>query len=164
MNSSARMGIGWYASGGSSNAGAERKSNDAAPPAGPRAAGANCRLAISQKSETVAAIMTAVTAKQRKERAAIFKALGHPARLRIVEELLGGECCVCELVAVSSGGWSTVSRHLSVLKSAGVVEDEKRGLQVYYRLALPCVGTFLDCLGNGVATAKAGAASCACGR
>ncbi|HLP09016.1 MAG TPA: metalloregulator ArsR/SmtB family transcription factor [Opitutaceae bacterium] len=108
--------------------------------------------------------MTAVTAKQRKDRAAIFKALGHPARLRIVEELLGGERCVCELVDISSGGWSTVSRHLSVLKSAGVVEDEKRGLQVYYRLALPCVGTFLDCLtGGGCVPAKKGAAK-SCGR
>jgi ArsR family transcriptional regulator len=102
--------------------------------------------------------MNAVTAKQRKERAAIFKALGHPARLRIVEELLGGERCVCELVEVSSGGWSTVSRHLSVLKAAGVVEDDKRGLHVHYRLALPCVGTFLDCLGNGDCAPAAGAA------
>ncbi|HLP02143.1 MAG TPA: metalloregulator ArsR/SmtB family transcription factor [Opitutaceae bacterium] len=108
--------------------------------------------------------MPAVTAKQRKDHAAIFKALGHPARLRIVEELLEGERCVCELVDVSTGGWSTVSRHLSVLKSAGVVEDQKRGLQVYYRLALPCVGTFLDCLtGGGCPPAKKGAAK-SCGR
>lgn len=93
--------------------------------------------------------MATTASHERKERAAIFKALGHPARLRIVEELLGGERCVCELVDISEGGWSTVSRHLSVLKAAKVVEDEKRGLQVYYRLALPCVGTFLDCLANG---------------
>lgn len=89
---------------------------------------------------------TAITC--RKRRAAIFKALGHPARLRIVEELRGGERCVCELVDISTGGWSTVSRHLSVLKAAGIVEDEKDGLHVHYRLALPCVGTFLDCLGG----------------
>ena len=108
--------------------------------------------------------MSSTVNATRRRRAAIFKALGHPARLRIVEELRGGERCVCELVDVSEGGWSTVSRHLSVLKAAGVVDDEKRGLQVFYRLALPCVGTFLDCLGDGVATAKAGAASCACGR
>ena len=106
--------------------------------------------------------MAKVTPKQRKDRAAVFKALGHPARLRIVEELLAGERCVCALVDVSTGGWSTVSRHLSVLKSAGVVEDEKRGLQVYYRLALPCVGTFLDCLGHGGATAGTASAAKAC--
>ncbi|ACB77337.1 ArsR/SmtB family transcription factor [Opitutus terrae] len=106
--------------------------------------------------------------KQRKQHAAVFKALGHPARLRIAEELLAGERCVCELVDISEGGWSTVSRHLSVLKTAGVVEDEKRGLQVYYRLALPCVGTFLDCLRSGSSetavrpAAKAGAKPCGC--
>lgn len=109
--------------------------------------------------------MGKVDTKQRKQRAAVFKALGHPARLRIVEELLDGERCVCELVDVSTGGWSTVSRHLSVLKTAGIVEDEKRGLQVYYKLALPCVGTFLDCLsGETAASGKMGSAkACGCG-
>jgi len=100
--------------------------------------------------------MSSVTAKQRKQRAALFKALGHPARLRIVEELRDGERCVCELVDLSEGGWSTVSRHLSVLKAAGVLEDEKRGLQVYYKLALPCVGTFLDCLAGETSDRRAG--------
>ena len=105
---------------------------------------------------------TAITC--RKRRAAIFKTLGHPARLRIVEELRGGERCVCELVDVSEAGWSTVSRHLSVLKSAGVVEDEKRGLQVFYRLALPCVGTFLDCLAGDTnpTSGKRATKPCAC--
>lgn len=81
-----------------------------------------------------------------RQRAAVFKALGHPARLQIVERLAGGERCVCELVEAVGSGWSTVSRHLSVLKAAGVLEDEKRGLQVYYRLALPCVTSFTACL------------------
>jgi DNA-binding transcriptional ArsR family regulator len=125
-------------------------------------------LAITQKCETVARTMATTNTKQRKQRAAIFKALGHPARLRIVEVLRGGERCVCDLVDVSEGGWSTVSRHLSVLKSAGILEDEKRGLQVYYKLALPCVGTFLDCLGgDGETVAKPAkptnnAKSCGC--
>jgi ArsR family transcriptional regulator len=81
-----------------------------------------------------------------RQRAAVFKALGHPARLQIVERLAGGERCVCELVEAVGSGWSTVSRHLSVLKAAGVLENEKRGLQVYYRLALPCVTSFTACL------------------
>ena len=107
--------------------------------------------------------MSSIVITYRKRRAAIFKALGHPARLRIVEELRGGERCVCELVDVSEAGWSTVSRHLSVLKSAGVVEDEKRGLQVFYRLALPCVGTFLDCLaGEPASASKASGAAKSC--
>ena len=83
---------------------------------------------------------------RRRQRAAVFKALGHPARLRIVETLAGGERCVCELVAASGLGWSTVSRHLAVLRAAGVLDGDKRGLQVYYRLALPCVASFTACL------------------
>ncbi len=120
-------------------------------------------LDISQKCEIVTGVMKKSDAKQRKQRAAIFKALGHPARLQIVEVLREGEKCVCELVDVSEGGWSTVSRHLSVLKTAGVVEDEKRGLQVYYKLSLPCVGTFLDCLAGGAAAPGKAASSKECG-
>ena len=78
--------------------------------------------------------------------AAVFKALGHPARLQVVTELAEGERCVCDLVELTGLGWSTVSRHLSVLKSAGVIEDDKRGLQVFYRLKLPCVARFTACL------------------
>ena len=78
--------------------------------------------------------------------AGVFKALGHPARVRIVRTLADGEKCVCDLVAAAGLGWSSVSRHLSVLRGAGVVTDEKRGQQVIYRMALPCVNRFLDCL------------------
>jgi ArsR family transcriptional regulator len=89
---------------------------------------------------------TKVGLRQLKGRAEVFKALGHPDRLRILEELAEGERCVCELVESVGSSWSTVSRHLSVLKAAGVLTDEKRGLQVFYRVALPCVNTFMECL------------------
>lgn len=82
----------------------------------------------------------------RKKRAETFKALGHPARLQMIDMLATDEHCVCDLVEAVGLGWSTVSRHLAVLKAAGVVEDEKRGLQVFYRLALPCVASFSACL------------------
>ncbi|AWI08782.1 ArsR/SmtB family transcription factor [Ereboglobus luteus] len=78
--------------------------------------------------------------------AAVFKALGHPARLQIVARLAGGEQCVCDLVDLTGLGWSTVSRHLSVLRDTGVIEAEKRGMQVFYRLRLPCVARFISCL------------------
>lgn len=93
---------------------------------------------------------TRVTPRQRAHRAGVFKALGHPDRLRILEELTDGERCVCDLVDAVGSSWSTVSRHLSVLKQAGVLADEKRGLQVFYRVALPCVSTFTDCLDAGL--------------
>jgi ArsR family transcriptional regulator len=76
----------------------------------------------------------------------VFRALGHRARLRIAEELGRGERCVADLVALVGLSWPTVSRHLSVLRAAGVVRDEKRGSQVFYALALPCVATFTRCL------------------
>ena len=76
----------------------------------------------------------------------VFKALGHEDRLRILDELADGERCVCDLVKSVGSSWSTVSRHLSVLKEAEVIADEKRGLQVFYRLVLPCVPSFMDCL------------------
>ena len=84
--------------------------------------------------------------QKHRQRAAVFKALGHPSRLQIVEALGGGERCVCDLVDAVGSGWSTVSRHLAVLKAAGILEDEKRGLQVFYRLTLPCVNSFAECL------------------
>jgi ArsR family transcriptional regulator len=81
-----------------------------------------------------------------RQRADVFKALGHPDRLRIIDDLTHGERCVCELVDSVGSSWSTVSRHLAVLKAAGILRDEKRGLQVFYRLALPCVASFSACL------------------
>ncbi len=79
-------------------------------------------------------------------KAKVFKALGHPTRLMMVEKLSAGECCVCELVDLAGVDFSTVSRHLSVLKEAGIIQDEKRGKKVFYRLELPCVINFNVCV------------------
>ena len=79
-------------------------------------------------------------------RANITKALAHPTRLFIVDMLSKGERCVCELREAVGADVSTVSKHLSVLKKAGILEDDKRGLQVYYRLRCSCVLSFFNCL------------------
>lgn len=80
-------------------------------------------------------------------RAKVIKALGHPARLMIVDELSSrGERCVCELTELVGTDMSTVSRHLSQLKNAGLVTDEKRGTQVYYRLRVKCLANFFACV------------------
>ena len=97
-----------------------------------------------------------------RDAAKVFKALGHPARLTMVRELTGGEKCVCDLVTAVGLGWSTVSRHLAVLREAEVVADEKCGQQVIYRLVLPCVGRFLDCLEHPSCFPEMHAA-CSCG-
>ena len=85
-------------------------------------------------------------------RASVFKALAHPSRLFIVEQLAQQERCVCELTEMIGADMSTVSKHLSVLRAAGVIQDDKRGLQVYYRLKMPCVLRFFDCVGEVVET------------
>ena len=79
-------------------------------------------------------------------RARIIKAMAHPSRLFIVDELSRGERCVCELRDMIGADISTVSKHLSVLKEAGIVEDNKRGLQVWYRLRVPCILNFFGCV------------------
>jgi DNA-binding transcriptional ArsR family regulator len=79
-------------------------------------------------------------------RAQIIKALAHPSRLLMVEKLARGERCVCELRDMVGDDISTVSKHLTVLKQAGIVEVEKRGLQVWYRLKVPCILNFFGCV------------------
>jgi ArsR family transcriptional regulator len=92
--------------------------------------------------------MNAKTRARLEARAKILKALAHPTRLFIVEELAGGEKCVCELQEMIGADTSTVSKHLAQMKSAGLVEDDKRGAQVYYTLRATCVPGFLDCIQN----------------
>lgn len=84
------------------------------------------------------------------EQAKIFKALGHPSRLTMVDALRDGEKCVCELRELVGDDMSTVSKHLSVLKSAGIVTSEKRGTNIYYRLAMTCLGQFLQCTAHTI--------------
>jgi ArsR family transcriptional regulator len=79
-------------------------------------------------------------------RARIVKALAHPTRLFIVDELAKGDRCVCELTGMIGADTSTVSKHLTVLKSAGIVQDEKRGLMVYYTLRVPCIVNLFGCV------------------
>ncbi|MGB9587090.1 MAG: ArsR/SmtB family transcription factor [Armatimonadota bacterium] len=79
-------------------------------------------------------------------RAQIIKALAHPSRLIIIDALSEGEKCVCELQEIVESDITTVSKHLSVLKSSGLVCSRKQGLQVYYRLRLPCILNFFSCV------------------
>lgn len=81
-----------------------------------------------------------------KRRAEIIRALGHPSRLLVADALSHGELCVCELTDLVRADMSTVSKHLSVMKAAGLVHMEKRGQNVYYRLACPCLNDFFNCV------------------
>jgi len=84
--------------------------------------------------------------KKYKTRTETMKALAHPTRLFIIDFLADGEKCVCEIVEQVGVDISTISKHLSVMKNAGLVEDEKRGLNVFYKLACPCIFELFICL------------------
>ena len=79
-------------------------------------------------------------------KARIIKAMAHPTRLFMVDVLSHKEQCVCELTRMVGADTSTVSKHLAILKAAGIVEDEKRGLQVWYSLKVPCILNFFGCV------------------
>ncbi len=89
--------------------------------------------------------MNEITQARYEALARIVKALAHPTRLFIVDTLAKAEHCVCELTEMVGADTSTVSKHLALLKGAGIVEDEKRGTMVYYRLRTPCVLNFMAC-------------------
>ncbi len=83
-------------------------------------------------------------------KAEVFKAMGHPLRLGVIEILQGGEKCVCEIVEEVGTEISNVSKHLSVLKKAGIVADRRDGLKIMYRLTMPCALDFARCVENVV--------------
>jgi len=79
-------------------------------------------------------------------RAHIIKAMAHPSRLLILEELARGRRCVAELTARVGSDVSTVSKHLAVLREAGIIAGQRSGAQVYYTLRVPCVLNFFGCV------------------
>ena len=79
-------------------------------------------------------------------RAEIIKAMGHPTRLFIVDQLSKKERSVNELTEMVGADVSTISKHLSVLRNAGIVRDERRGAQVFYTLKVPCILNFFGCV------------------
>ena len=79
------------------------------------------------------------------KQAEIAKAIGHPLRVAIVDFLRDGEQCVCDIADHVGSERSNISRHLSVMVKAGVLECRKEGLKVIYNLKTPCILDFLSC-------------------
>jgi DNA-binding transcriptional ArsR family regulator len=88
-----------------------------------------------------------------RKRAAILSALACPARLHILDVLAGGEAGVGDLAAAVGLEISTVSRHLSILRNSGLLNDRKEGTRVLNTIAAPCVIDFLGCI-EGVVSGK----------
>ncbi|MGA2172980.1 MAG: metalloregulator ArsR/SmtB family transcription factor [Sedimentisphaerales bacterium] len=80
------------------------------------------------------------------KQAQIAQAIGHPLRLEIIDFLKNGEQCVCDIAEQIGAERSNVSRHLSVMVAAGVLEHRKEGLKVIYRLKCPCILDFFSCM------------------
>ncbi len=80
--------------------------------------------------------------------ALILKAISHPIRIAIAEFLRDGEQCVCDIAKYVSSERSNVSKHLSVMVNAGILEYRKEGLKVIYKLKCPCVLDFLSCINS----------------
>lgn len=83
-------------------------------------------------------------------KAEVFKAMGHPLRLGVIELLKDGEKCVCDIVEHLGTGMSNISKHLSVLKKAGIVTDRRDGLKIMYSLTMPCALDFIKCVEGSV--------------
>jgi ArsR family transcriptional regulator len=81
-----------------------------------------------------------------RRRAEILSALAHPSRLVIVDSLQRGEMTVSELTQLVGSDMSTVSRHLSVLRNAGILASRRDGNRILYRLLTPCVTGFFSCV------------------
>jgi ArsR family transcriptional regulator len=80
------------------------------------------------------------------KQAKIASALAHPFRAAILDFLKDGPQCVCDIAEHIVSERSNVSRHLSLMVSAGLLEYEKQGLKVIYSLKTPCVLDFLSCM------------------
>ena len=80
------------------------------------------------------------------KQAEIAKAIAHPLRIAIIDFLKDGEQCVCDIAENVGSERSNVSRHLSVMVKAGVLQHRKKGLKVIYRLKCPCILDFFSCI------------------
>lgn len=106
-----------------------------------------------------------MTSRSYEETAARFKALAHPARLKMLDLLRGGELCVCHLERALDKRQAYVSQQLMVLREAGVVASRKEGLSIYYRISDTAVFHLLDvALGPVQAEGQVRLEACPCPR
>jgi ArsR family transcriptional regulator len=82
----------------------------------------------------------------------MFKALAHPVRVFLLERLSVRQWCVCELAAEAGIEKSVASKHLSMLREAGLVESRRLGTQIQYSLTAPCVLELASCAEGTVLT------------
>ena len=94
--------------------------------------------------------MTDADRQRLEKRASLLKSLAHPSRLLIIEMLESAPRCVGELTEAIGSDITTVSKHLTVMKRAGLVRDIKHGTYSEYSLVCDCVTHFVDCIEDGM--------------
>jgi ArsR family transcriptional regulator, arsenate/arsenite/antimonite-responsive transcriptional repressor len=87
-----------------------------------------------------------ITFPEAEIRAKIIKAMAHPVRLMIIDVLKGDDCSFSKLFGIFKLDKSTVSKHLLVLKEAGIVSSRKEGMDMIYTLDVPCITDFFSCV------------------
>ena len=80
------------------------------------------------------------------KQAQVAKAIAHPLRIAIIDFLKDGEQCVCDIAEQVASERSNVSRHLSVMVKAGLLDWRKEGLKVIYKLKCDCIIDFFSCV------------------
>ena len=87
-----------------------------------------------------------ITFEDAEIRARIIKAMAHPVRLMMIDYLKSEDCSFSELFDLFKLDKSTISKHLLVLKEAGIVTSRKSGSDMIYKLEVPCVTDFFSCV------------------
>ena len=90
-------------------------------------------------------MLTKKEQRRYERQAEVVRALAHPIRIAIADLLKDGEQCVCDIAEQVGAERSNVSRHLSIMYKAGIVEMRKEGVTVFYQLRTPCILNFLHC-------------------
>jgi len=81
-----------------------------------------------------------------RNRSVIVKAMAHPTRLLVMDALTHGEKCVNDLTNLAGCDVTTLSKHLALMRRAGLLQCEKRGIHVFYQIACPCFLEFFRCI------------------
>ena len=78
----------------------------------------------------------------------IMESLSDPIRVNILELMMGGEICVCDIVKVTGLSQSKISYHIKILKDSGLISDRQEGRWVYYKLDLEVLSDIKNWMGN----------------
>ena len=90
--------------------------------------------------------MTVRAEERSRRKAEVLKGLAHPVRVAIAEMLEERELCACEIAERFSCDRTTTSKHLTVMRQLGILEDRREGQNIYYRLKMVCLVRALRCI------------------